>query len=599
MPVVFSPLLRDRSSWVEYALAVAAVTVLITTGILVARAPAFISQVSVLGIGEIFSDTDKIWVLLLWLCGGFGVLITLWLDRRARVGAIRPAGRRALSIASLAGFGLTIVFATWKAEPFANFWIGYSLDVLLMGAAIATLIVAFVLRVRLNDRLLLTMALVVVFGMGVLPLLQTSITYINASDNAFTFDELLAPSNGRLAGFNYITQYQTLLGLPLAIATALAPAQFVRNPESFASAHMVLMQLVTLVTAVWAVVRVAPRQVRWLVPFIIVGMAYMIGETALVYYADLPVRFILPTLLLAAIVFAGSRRFSSESIRVPLLLGILAGAVAFNNLDYGIAAALSGGVALLVGASNPFLGVAAAIALGCAVGLFNGIIVAKLRISSLMATVGTMLLVVGIGFLLTGGRGVVYDDIMTSIALDAPIAGVFSLRSLLTIVVTVLLAAFVRFTRPGVAMYAAGGGRHAAEVLGVRVDRALIIAFVFSGAAAALAGALLGFSLASAAPLLDLDILLQGATAALAGGVLLVGGVGSPAHAAFGAVFITVLNTGLSISGFPSATIQLANGVVLMVVLAVTYANTRVRRARGVSAPPEDADSVPEPSRIS
>jgi hypothetical protein len=150
-----------------------------------------------------------------------------------------------------------------------------------------------------------------------------------------------------LPGFDYVTQYESLLGFPLALVRAVIPDLFTHHPESFAVAWLVFLQIITIGLGIFAAIRVAPRRIHWLMPVIVVPVAYLVGSAGLQYYADLPMRLFVPTVLLALMVVIGRRRIARSWVWwLPLSLGAVAGAAALNNLDYGISAALAGFIAV-------------------------------------------------------------------------------------------------------------------------------------------------------------------------------------------------------------------------------------------------------------
>jgi ribose/xylose/arabinose/galactoside ABC-type transport system permease subunit len=133
----------------------------------------------------------------------------------------------------------------------------------------------------------------------------------------------------------------------------------------------------------------------------------------------------------------------------------------------------------------------------------------------------------GYDYILGHGKTVIYEDYNVGLELDKPIAQIFSIRSLVSLGIFVVAAIVLRYLRIGRDIRAIGGDRRAARVAGVPVDRLLVGVFVISALGAALSGALLSYSLATASPTnIGVDVLTFSATAALIGGVSLSGGKG-------------------------------------------------------------------------
>jgi ribose transport system permease protein len=237
------------------------------------------------------------------------------------------------------------------------------------------------------------------------------------------------------------------------------------------------------------------------------------------------------------------------------------------DLSVAAMATVAGLITIKLAVLGPVAAVLVAVVIGAIVGTASAALLPWLQTSSLVTTVGTMILLNGVGFWLAGGRVLSYDDFDVSDALDQTLLGVFSPRSLITIACFLLVALFLKFTTLGRDIYASGGHRRAAIQSGARVGLALVIAFAISGAFAALAGAMISLSLATASATLDSTVLLQAAAAAIVGGVALGGGIGTPGSVATGVLILTILNNGLGLLSANSTELLLVNGGLLLLVV--------------------------------
>jgi ribose/xylose/arabinose/galactoside ABC-type transport system permease subunit len=237
------------------------------------------------------------------------------------------------------------------------------------------------------------------------------------------------------------------------------------------------------------------------------------------------------------------------------------------DLSVGAVAAVTGLVLVKTGESHPVLGILFALAAGGIAGLANGAITRSLRVSSLVTTLGSMILLNGLAVWLEGGKVLAYNNFDEADMLDSAIGGLFSMRSLIAIACFLLVAMMLRYMRVGRDIRAAGSHRRAAEMAGSNVSLALYSAFALSGVLAALSGALTSVSLSTASSRFGTDLVLQAATAAIVGGVTLSGGVGTAMGIASGVMTLTILNNGLSLLGVSSSTILLLNGTLLFIVL--------------------------------
>lgn len=262
------------------------------------------------------------------------------------------------------------------------------------------------------------------------------------------------------------------------------------------------------------------------------------------------------------------QNFASYGL-VALALGITIIAGEFD-LSVSSMYLLGGMVAVLTGAGSPVVGVLAALGTAILVGLVQGGLIARFRLNSMPVTLGGYLVVLGITYILGHNTSVMYEKYTVGLRLDQPVASIFSIRSLVSLGIFVLAAVSLRYLRLGRDLRAIGGDRRAARVAGVSVDRLLVGVFVVSALGAALPGALLSYSLATASPTnIGFDVLTFSATAALIGGVNLSGGKGGAVGIAAGVLSLSVLQEILAILRSPDYVSSLITGGLLIAVTIV------------------------------
>ena len=132
-----------------------------------------------------------------------------------------------------------------------------------------------------------------------------------------------------------------------------------------------------------------------------------------------------------------------------------------------------------------------AIAAGALVGLFNGLLVTKAKINSFIVTLGTMTILQGAIYTITGGNTISLstpDAFAVSDFLAKPLLPLVTPRILITAALVVVFEMFLRKTQAGRNFYLVGGNRNTAWLAGIKTDRYLIAAFVLSGTMAAIGG---------------------------------------------------------------------------------------------------------------
>jgi ribose/xylose/arabinose/galactoside ABC-type transport system permease subunit len=245
---------------------------------------------------------------------------------------------------------------------------------------------------------------------------------------------------------------------------------------------------------------------------------------------------------------------------------------------------MAGCIAVLTGAQHPWIGLACALGVGLIAGTVQGLIIVWLRLGSIGVTLGGLLVFSGFAYVLSENRTLPYENMAAAMALSERIGGVFTIRSLTALAIFVMAALVIGMTRIGRDVIATGSDRRASMTAGVNVDALIVGIFAFSGTMAALAGALLSYSLASASPSGLSDVIVPAAAAAILGGVSLAGGTGRPLGIALGVLVLGVLRSGLNAIGAQPYVNEITMGVVLMAV-AVADGPNLIRRLRVVTRP--------------
>jgi ribose transport system permease protein len=206
---------------------------------------------------------------------------------------------------------------------------------------------------------------------------------------------------------------------------------------------------------------------------------------------------------------------------------------------------------------------AVALAAGLLIGIANGAIVSYGRINPLIATLATLSIVRGLGFVITGGQDLVisngtYLGLGTNSVLGVPITVIVLLA-----VFAVLGAALPR-TSFGRYAYAIGSSARASRLAGVPVSRWRLAFYATCGVLAALAGIITVARTGTAQPSQNLGIELDVITAVILGGTSLNGGRGRLAGTLLGLLLIGTLNNGLILIEVQAYWQQVVKGAILL-----------------------------------
>jgi ribose transport system permease protein len=240
------------------------------------------------------------------------------------------------------------------------------------------------------------------------------------------------------------------------------------------------------------------------------------------------------------------------------------------DLSVGSTVALAGCIAAMAMVQFGLAaGVLAGIATGTAVGLVNGVIVAKLGINPFISTLGTMVLVRGLVYLITGGAPV-GDDRLPTAFLAFGSTRLLGIHYLVWVpaVLLVVLSWVMAATPYGRRIYATGGNREAAYLSGVPVDRIIASTYIWCGGLAGLAGVMLAARLQSGQPTAGEYYELTAIAAVILGGASLHGGEGALYKSIIGVFIMVVLGNSLNLLNVDSYWQRVAIGVVIIAAAA-------------------------------
>jgi ribose transport system permease protein len=214
--------------------------------------------------------------------------------------------------------------------------------------------------------------------------------------------------------------------------------------------------------------------------------------------------------------------------------------------------------------TTSLIGLLVCIATGAGVGLFNGVVVTRLHVSSLIATLATLGIATGIANIVTNGTDV--TGIPVALQNDVGIRDFLHipLPAFIALAVWGVIWMVFRTTRFGLRMLALGSSRSAAERSGIRVRAQLVIAFVTVGGLAGLAGFIELSRFATTNLAGHQTDALAAITACVIGGTSLFGGRVSIAGVLAGTLLAVLLEDGLIVVGLSPFYQLIAIGAVLI-----------------------------------
>ncbi|MHB1347819.1 MAG: ABC transporter permease [Candidatus Humimicrobiaceae bacterium] len=222
-------------------------------------------------------------------------------------------------------------------------------------------------------------------------------------------------------------------------------------------------------------------------------------------------------------------------------------------------------VAMLLKAGIPtYLAMLIALLAGGVVGLWNGFVVAKLKINAFVTTLASLSIIRGLTFILTKGRNIaVLPDSFKAVG-QARIGDMVQLPIIYALIFVIAGDILLRNSRFFRQSYYIGGNEKAAKLSGINVDKIIIINFVITALFAAFAGVVFASRMGSASAQAGSGLELKVITAVILGGASLQGGSGSVFGAFLGVFLMALIYNALTLLGVDIYWQQFVVGIVLI-----------------------------------
>lgn len=209
-----------------------------------------------------------------------------------------------------------------------------------------------------------------------------------------------------------------------------------------------------------------------------------------------------------------------------------------------------------------------ALAAGAAIGLFNGLIIAKFAVPAFMVTLATLSIGRGLVIAITDGVPIqVLPGPVTFLGQGFWLGIPLPVWTML--VLAVLVTLLLTRTRFGWYVYATGGNEDATRLCGIRVDRVKIGVYLLAGLLAGVGGLLLTARLGVGDTTAGLGYELDVIAAAVIGGTSLRGGIGNVVGVIYGAALLAVVRNGLVLTGVTEYWQQIVIGGVIATAVLI------------------------------
>jgi len=291
---------------------------------------------------------------------------------------------------------------------------------------------------------------------------------------------------------------------------------------------------------------------------IIVWLLFVVGSPRTFMSGDIYISFMTTTPYFAL-------------MAIPLTLVVITGEIdlsfgsvmAFGMMGYAVIFKLTGSF---------WLGFVACLIFGLAAGLLNGIIVVKIGVPSLVATIGTQFLLSGAVMIVTNGAGIGMTEMANSglhTALVGKAFGVIPMQFFWTLIVAAVIWFFLNRHRFGAHVYLTGDNIDSARLMGVNVGRTKIIAFCIVGFMAAFAGFVVSAAVQFYWPTLGSGYLLNTLASVFLGGTSVFGGMGTIFGTFVASFIIGAINAGIVAAGLTGFWTSFIYGLIIVASVSI------------------------------
>ena len=282
-------------------------------------------------------------------------------------------------------------------------------------------------------------------------------------------------------------------------------------------------------------------------------------------------------------------------ISIGVTFVIITGGIDLSVGTVMMCAAIIGGTAYKTWGWSMWMSLVLIVIIGIAFGFFNGLMVSRLKLPPFIATLGTMMISMGIGSIVSNVQSATFP---TRAVADGWFKSLFKIISeegvtiptgaILLVAVAVIAHIILSNTKMGRYTYAIGSNKEAARLSGVDVKRWEMMAYVVAGTCAGIGGIAYAAIYTTVLPAQGQGFELFAIAGAVIGGTSLAGGVGTIFGTVIGVLIMSTLSIGLPSMDLQSHYQTFFTGVV--VVGAVLLDMYRIRKASEVRVPtPADA----------
>ena len=218
---------------------------------------------------------------------------------------------------------------------------------------------------------------------------------------------------------------------------------------------------------------------------------------------------------------------------------------------------------------NPWLSILVSCLIGIALGMINGLFIAYLRLTPFIVTLATAEIYKGVVYIVTKGSPIVGMPASAQFVANGVLGGFLPTIVIIMAIICLILTMMLKYTKFGRHIYALGGNRNCAKIVGIKTERVEVIVYAMSGLLAAIAGTMMACKLASFQATIGENWVNPTIAASVLGGTSMTGGIGGVIGTVIGGLLQQTVSTSITLLRVSSYWETVVTGGVVLIAVTV------------------------------
>lgn len=248
---------------------------------------------------------------------------------------------------------------------------------------------------------------------------------------------------------------------------------------------------------------------------------------------------------------------------------LLTGGIDLSVATIGSVCGMASAIFMVDYGVNPYLAIISASLIGIVLGGINGFFIAYFKMTPFIVTLATMQIYKGIVYVITKGMPITGMPESAEKLANGVIGGILPNIVIIMALICILLMVMLKRTKLGRYIYALGGNRNCAKIVGIPTERIELTVYCLSGWLSAIAGILMSCKLASFQASIGESWQMDSITAAVLGGTSMAGGIGSVAGTITGGILSSVISTCITLLRISSYWETIVTGAVVLIAVLI------------------------------